>query len=272
LSNRRSLRGWAAVAAVLIFAGLASALVPFLLDKAKASNASAAAAPKQAQETTIDVGQLPFIGEVLVDIPVIKDKIQGQPISMLTAFGIAMGVVLVSVGGAGILITGVVSLFDKQVNRVYENEDYQTAAAALQGREKAQIVDLRRTKPTNTSEGKARSRGPIAVYAFIALILVWIVGKTLSSVYLVSSEVTFLGLTFSGGFVLNLILGLLTIALLYLALRKRTLDDVENPASDNNPVNWGLVWVTITGLLIVGLGAGAALMIIDCGIAACTGG
>jgi hypothetical protein len=272
LSNRESLKSWAAVAAVLIFAGVASALVPYLFDKARGDSASTAAEPRQPQETTIDVSQLPFIGEVLVDIPIIADKIQGKPISMLTAFGIAVGVVLVSVGGAALLITGLVSFFDRTVKKVYEDESYQAAATDLQKREKARVNDLREDRPTATSAEKAGSGWSKAVYALIALLLVWIVGKTLASIYLADSELSILGLTLSGTLLLNLILGLLTIAILYLALRKRTLEDVENPASDNNPVNWGLVWIVISGLIIVGLGAGAAMLVVDRGVAALAGG
>lgn len=260
MSNRDSLKTWAAVAVILIFAGLASAVVPFLLDQADANSAPSEDATREPLETTIDVSQLPFIGEVLVEIPFIAENIQGQPITALQAFGIAFGVVLVGIGAVGVLITVVVLIFDRLARRTYENEGYQTASAELQQREKDRVKELQKDKPTAAGpEKQVRSRWSMGIYAFIFLLFVWIVGLALGAVYLADTEVEILGLTFSGTFVLNLVLGLITIAILYLSLRRRDPEELENPASDNNPVNWGYIWIVVSGLLIVGLGAGAAL-------------
>jgi hypothetical protein len=262
LSNRESLKTWAALAILLIFVGLASAVVPFLLDQAESESATSADVAREPWETTIDVSQLPFIGEVLVEIPFIADNIQGQPITALQAFGIAFGVVLVSVGAVGLLITVAVMLFDRLVNRVYVDEGYQVATAELQQREKTRVKDLQKDKPKAPGpEKKVRSRWSMGIYAFIFLLFVWIVGLTLGTVYLSDTEVEILGLTIGGTTVLNLILGLSTIVILFLALRGRDPEEMENPASDNNPVNWGYIWVVVSGLLIVGLGAGAALAV-----------
>lgn len=259
MSNRESLRTWAVVAAILVFAGLASAIVPFLLDQAAESTSSGDVAG-QPWETTIDVGQLPFIGEVLVEIPFIADNIQGQPITALQAFGIAFGVVLVNVGAVGLLFTVLTMVFDRLVNRVYADESYQAAAAELGQRETDRLKGLQKVKPTSEDPvEKTRSRWSMGIFAFIFLLFVWIVGLMVGTVYLSDTEVELLGLSISGTAALSLILGLLTIIILYLSLRKRDPDELENPRSDNNPINWGYIWVVVSGLLIVGLGAGAAL-------------
>jgi hypothetical protein len=181
---------------------------------------------------------------------------------MLQAFGIAIGVVLVGLGAVGLPIAGLVMFFDRFVNRVYADQEYQAAAAELQQREKERVSELRKVKPTSVaSEDRPPSRWAMGVYGFIFLLLVWIGGLVLSNVYLADTELNVLGLSFSGTFVLNLILGLLTIAILYLWLRPRSLEELENPDSDNNPVNWGYIWLVVSGVLIVGIGAGAALAV-----------
>lgn len=262
MRKRESLKTWAAVAVLLIFAGLASAVVPWLFDQAQAESGSTEALASGPIVTTIDVSQLPFIGEVLVDIPFIADNIQGQPITMLQAFGIAVGVVLAGVGATGLAITGLVVLFDRFVRRVYADEAYQTAATELQQREKEFVSELRKDRPSiTTSEETARSRWSLGVFGFIVLLLVWIGGLTVSTIYLADSQLEILGLTLSASLVLNLFLGLFTIAILYLWLRRRSPEELENPKSDNNPVNWGYIWLVVSGLLIVGLGAGAALAV-----------
>ena len=259
MSNRESLKTWAAVAVLLIFAGLASAVVPVLLDQPE-SDSAATEVERDPWETTIDVSQLPFIGEVLVEIPFIAENVQGQPITALQAFGIAFGVVLIGVGAVGLGITIAIMLFDRFVTRVYADEGYQAATAELQQREKTRLKEIQEGKPTAVGPEKARrSRWSMGIYAFIFLLFVWIVGLTLGAVYLGDAEVEILGLTLSGTAVLNLVLGLATIVILYLALRRREPEELENPASDNNPVNWGYIWIVVSGLLIVGIGAGAAL-------------
>jgi hypothetical protein len=260
LSNRESLKTWAAVAVLLIFAGVASAVVPFVLDQAGSDDATVEEATREPLETTVDVSQLPFIGEVLVEIPFIADNVQGLPVSALQAFGVAFGVVLVSTGGMGLLITIVVLLFSRFVSRVYEDEAYQQSTSTLQEQEKNRLSEIQKAKPpTSESDKEKRSRWSLGIYAFIFLLFVWIVGLTLGATYLADTEVQILGQTFSGTFVLNLILGLSTILILYLSLRKAEPEEWENPPSDNNPVNWGFIWIVVSGLLIVGLGAGAAL-------------
>jgi len=78
LSKNESWKTWILVAALLIFAGLASATVPFLVDQLSASREaeSETLAESHPTVTTVDVSQLPFIGEVLVEIPFIAANIQ----------------------------------------------------------------------------------------------------------------------------------------------------------------------------------------------------
>lgn len=259
MSNRESWKTWAAVAALLIFAGVASAVVPFLLDQADGSDSSTEVA-SEPLATTIDVSQLPFIGEVLVEIPFIADNVQGQPITALQAFGIAFGVVLVSVGALGLLITIVTVLFDRLVNRVYGDESYQEVTAQLQQREIARVKEIQQEKPPTVGpDKKVRSRWSMGIYAFIFLLFVWIVGLTLGTVYFGDTEVEILGASMSAATLLNLVLVVLTIVILYLALRRRDPEDLENPESDHYPIDWGYVWIVVSGILIVGIGAGAAM-------------
>jgi hypothetical protein len=99
----------------------------------------------------------------------------------------------------------------------------------------------------------------MGVFAFIIVLIVWICGMILGAVYLDDAEVEILGLTVDATTLLNLVLVLTTIVILFLALRHRDPEELENPPSDNNPVNWGYIWVIVSGLLIVGIGAGAAM-------------
>ena len=162
-------------------------------------------------------------------------------------------------GAVGLLITVLALLFDRLVKRVYSDEGYQESRAELQEREKARTKELQQGHPTAAGPKKeTRSRWSMGVYAFIFLLFVWIGGLIVGAVYLSESEVDFFGLTMSAANAFNLVLVLLTIVILFLALRRRDPEELENPSSDNNPVDWGYIWVVVSGLLIVGIGAGAA--------------
>ena len=68
----------------------------------------------------------------------------------------------------------------------------------------------------------------------------------------------FFGLELSaGGF--SLVVALSTAVILILVMRGRDPLEIEQPESENEPVNWGMVWVVVTGLIVVGIGAGIAI-------------
>ena len=42
-------------------------------------------------------------------------------------------------------------------------------------------------------------------------------------------------------------------------------EDLESHESDLKPVNWGAIWVIVTGLLVVGIGTGLAIALSPAG-------
>ena len=59
--------------------------------------------------------------------------------------------------------------------------------------------------------------------------------------------------------VINGILILITIVVLVLTARARKPGALDNPENDNDPVNWGYIWILLSGLIIVGIGTGLAI-------------
>ena len=59
--------------------------------------------------------------------------------------------------------------------------------------------------------------------------------------------------------ILNLFLILLTVVTLIAVFRSNPTADPDSNATDYRPVNWGWIWVILSGLLIVGIGTGLAI-------------
>lgn len=260
MKNRSTWLTWAVVAALVIFAGFASAIVPFVIDGLQADDEAEIAQETQPNEAAVDVGQLPFIGEVLVDIPFIQEYIQGRIISLFQAFALMTGVILIAVGGLGLVIAGAMLLIGRMVTKVESAESYQEAVTGLDRRQQELLKERRSKQPTAPPTDPERSaRGFAYVFSFLILVMVWI--SVLGFSYSLFKDVVWdiFGLEISASVGLAILAGLVTIIVLALTWGRRDPLEVAEPKSDYNPVNWGMVWVLITGLLIVGLGTGVAI-------------
>jgi hypothetical protein len=63
----------------------------------------------------------------------------------------------------------------------------------------------------------------------------------------------------SAAAVINLVLIILTVAVLFFVIRRNNVTDLDSGETDYEPVNWSTIWILLSGLLIVGLGAGLAI-------------
>ncbi len=266
LSKSESWKTWIIVAALLIFAGLASAVIPFLADQLGGAQETESTVERHPAVTTIDVTQLPFIGEVLIDIPIIAENIQGLPISMTQAFAIGFGVVLISVGGLGLLIAVIALIFSKWVNNVYADENYQAAEAELSKRQQTLLKQRQESQPPiEPVPATTRARGTTLVFGFLIVLLVWVTTVLLGYGLYGDETISIGSLQLSAVAGLSLIAVILTIVILYLLFRRRDPLTLNNPESDYKPVNWGTIWVIVTGLLVVGIGTGLAIALTSTG-------
>lgn len=255
-----SWKTWILVAGLLIFAGIASATIPFLVEQINNQDEPATLRETHPTVTTVDVSELPFIGEVLVEIPFIAENIQGLPITMLQAFGVAFGVVLFAVGATGVLITLLVFIPSRWINNVYADEEYQEAQNELVQREKETLKERQQVQPvTESNEVDKRKQWSAVTYGLIIVILVWVTSVLLAFGLFQNETITIGSLEISAVAFFSLTSVVITIVVLYLAFRRRDPAELESAESDYKPVNWGTLWVIVTGLLVVGIGTGLAI-------------
>jgi hypothetical protein len=250
---------WATVALLLIFAGIASAVVPLVIDEIQAGDDETTEQASSPNSTTIDVSQLPFIGEVLVEIDFIQEKVQGQTITQLQAFGIALGVVLMGVGAMGLAITVGTVVYARLVDKVYADESFQTAEAELTSRDKATLKELAQEQPPSTPDDpRRRARNSAIIFGFLIVMMAGIAALVIGISLLDGGTFDIFGLELSaGGF--GLVVALITAVILILVMRRRDPLEIEQAESEYKPINWGVVWVLITGLIVVGVGTGIAI-------------
>ncbi len=250
---------WATVALLLIFAGIASAVVPLILDEMQSADDTASTQESSSTSTTIDVSQLPFIGEVLVELDLIQDNIQGKTITLLQAFAISFGAVLVGVGSLGLVLTVGTVIYSRLVDKVYTDESYQAAKAELTTREAAILKELAEERPSSTpADPRKRARNSTIIFGSLIVMLAGITALIMAVSVLDGGTFDLFGLEMSaGGF--GLVVALVTAVILFLVMRRRDPMDIEEPEPENKPVDWGVIWVLVTGLIVVGVGAGIAI-------------
>ena len=250
---------WATVALLLIFAGIASAVVPLILDEMQSGDDATPTQVSGPTSTTIDVSQLPFIGEILVELDIIQDNIQGKTITLLQAFAISFGAVLVGVGSLGLALRLGTVVYSRLVDKVYADESYQTAEAELTTRETAALKELAQEQSSSTpADPRRRARNSAIIFGFLIVMLAGIAALIIGVSVLDGGTFDLFGLEMSaGGF--GLIVALITAVILFLVMRRQDPMDIEQPESENKPVDWGVIWVLVTGLIVVGVGAGIAI-------------
>ncbi len=257
---RESWKTWALVAVLLIFAGVASAIVPFILDQIDSGDQSETIVQSRPTVTKIEVSELPFIGEVIVEIPFIADNIQGQPITLAQALGIGFGIVLVSVGAMGLLLTLPIVIFSGMVTKVYADDDFKATETELENKQKTLLKERQQAQPpAAATEPSQLARYKANSFIFLIVLLVLVTSLTVTIIYLDDTTWSIGGLEVSAAFIVNLTVVLLSVLVLYLAFHRRDPMELDSAEMDGKPVNWGTVWVIVTGLLIVGIGTGLAI-------------
>jgi len=170
------------------------------------------------------------------------------------------------VGALGVIITLITVIFSKWVAGVYADEDYLAAEAELSKRQKAQLTERDQVQPMAepVDEG-TRIRWSAIVFAFLVVLLVWITSYLVGVGLFGDETITIANFEISAVTFISLVAILITIVVLFSVLRNRDPEDLESHESDLKPVNWGAIWVIVTGLLVVGIGTGLAIALSPAG-------
>jgi hypothetical protein len=250
-----SWKTWAAVFVLIIFAGVASAAWPFISDQLAGESRPG---PKLEQELiTIKVEDY-VLGNDLLAIDFVRENVDGLQFTQLQGVAVLLGVVLILTGAAGLPLALLFGRLDTQVQKTYSSDGYQEARNHLIEKEQERIDALRRDHPDAKPTG-TESRWPTISTAFVIIIFVWLFGTALGKELYGESRVLMAGRLVDPTSLLNLALVLIAAVTLYVVFRRRRVAELESTESEYQPVDWGTIWVILSGMLIVGVGTGLAL-------------
>ncbi|GMQ77956.1 MAG: hypothetical protein BMS9Abin02_0448 [Anaerolineae bacterium] len=253
-----SAKNWIIAIGLLIFAGIASAAWLYFSSQDSAGKKSTQLPPSEPIPVIIKVEDY-VLGSDLLQIDLISD-FNGTEISQGLVILVAFGLLTALMLGLGLAISLISWFTSRQVSAVVGDEDYQKARVNLDQLEKERLKELHDRQPTNDLETEEQvAKSSWFATSLLIILLIWIAGLTLSATFLADITWSIVGIEVSAALVVNLLLILTTAVILYVVARTHEPAELSSGVTDNYPINWGTVWVWVTGLIIVGIGTGLAI-------------
>jgi uncharacterized membrane protein (DUF485 family) len=254
-----SWKNWIIAIGLLIFAGLASATWLWFSSQDSGSEGASAEVPAAEPLPVVIQFKDYVLGSDLLQIDAVSE-LDGTTITQGQVVIVAFIVTTVVVVGLGVILTLLSWFTSRQVTAVESDEDYLAAINVLNDRQKELVKELKGEQPTNQPQAAAKRAGwSWFATSLLIIILVWITGLILGVTFLDDVTWNIFGLEVNASSAVNLILILITAVILYVYVRRRDPTDLQSGKTDYQPINWGTVWIVVTGLLIVGIGTGLAV-------------
>lgn len=265
---------WLIIIGLVVVGGLASAVWPTISAQLNIGNAAEIAAAREpAQPIVIDIEKYLLGPEILNLVSSAPDFVQnfvdsinGREISQAMAIGIISALTIGSLVILGGPLAFIYTKLESSASAVQEDEEYKAAVSALDKRQTAVIKEQQQAKPAHIDGNEASDRRGFAyTMAFLGIIFAWVIGTVIGHMISSGEAGNNTQITNPVG---NATLAVVVIALVGYFLYFRFIrkpEEIDPAESDYSTVPWGWVWVIISGLLIVGVGAGLALNMISSG-------
>ena len=254
-----SWKNWIIAIGLLIFAGLASATWLWFSSQVSGSEGGSVEVPVSEQLPVVIQFKDYVLGSDLLQIDAISE-LDGTTITQGQVVLVAFIVITVVVVGLGLIVALLSWFTSRQVTAVESDEAYLAAVKLLDAQQKEQVKELKVEQPTNEPPAPVKRAGwSWFATSLLIIILVWIIGLILGATFLDDVTWNIFGLDVNASSIVNLILILTTVVILYVNARRQDPTDLQSGRTDYEPINWGTVWIVVTGLLIVGIGTGLAI-------------
>lgn len=250
---------------LMIAFGLLTVILPGIRDSLFAGGGdSSGAAPPVAEapaesaefeKVTIDVDGY-LLGDELVKIPALGDynrqPEEARQIGSLQLIGILSAIVVGSLAVFTIPIAAIVVLGNRSVSNMQASENYQEAANNLETSRKNYVKERKSEQPPTDIPDHERATWSVWSTGMVAVILSYFAGYVLGE-----------GINPGSGGPMATIFTIFAIAISFLLLRPKKMVDVEE-TSDKSP-NWSLIWVLLSGGVMMGLGVGLMFVVMGGG-------
>jgi hypothetical protein len=263
---------WLIIIGLILVGGLASAVWPAISAQLNIGRAGELAAAEADPEPIVFNIEDHLLGEEIMtligDAPqgvqdFVSNNINGREITYPVAIGIFTALAVGGLIALGLPLAIIYTRLESSAAAVQEDEEYKAAVSTLGKRQTAELKEKQQAKPARTEGDEASDRRGFAyTMAFLGIVVAWVVGTVIGHLILVESSDQ---ITNPVG---NATLAVVIIAVVGYFLYFRFIrkpEEIDPAESDYAPVSWGWVWVVVSGLLIVGVGAGLALNMINSG-------
>lgn len=250
-NNRSSVITWGVIIGLLLFSALLTALWPQIsgrlsgLDIAPGLTSGERSVPPPVQEESIHLDSLP------IPLPA---ALQDVVLSPLMVMGILAALVIgsVLVVGGGLAFT--YAMLDRQAVSLKEDEAFRQTAATIEKKEKERLKKIQQEQPANPIPEHNRPRWSAVSTSLIIILFAIYIGHALARTFAP-------GILPDPATVRLVVWSLVIVAAFFslLAFRPQSLQQLES--SEDLSIPWGIIWVIVTGAIVVGLGSGIVMIL-----------
>lgn len=232
---------WLVLVGALLFVGVLSAVIPSLLGGIGGSSGGGSAPPQiPSIDLSVDQVQLPKALAGLIGIETMPD---------ILIFAILTAIVFGAVIGAGVGLWIIYRMLDNTIVDVKEDDEYKSGVAELENRRKAANKQyLQDSPPTPIPSHERPGWTAISTTMLTALMLSYF-GAAFSDNFLGGSNQLWWSVGFAAAG-----------AIAGLAFFRKTWV-IANEKAEGEPVDWGMIWVVLTGVVVVGIGLGVMMWV-----------
>jgi hypothetical protein len=208
---------------------------------------------------TIDIQDL-LLGEELMGIPFLAD-LNGTEVSLPLLVGILTGIFVALTLPVGAVLFLIYTRLDNTTTVTKESESFKEASSRISDRQAAFVKQNKQEKPPKEMPSHAMPRWSVISTALIFVFFGLMLGAMLGLIFVPGGEIIFeVGETeyiWGPARVFGWSFGLVALLFSMGYIRSRRLLAVDD--TDYGAVNWAVVWVILSGVILLGFGLGAVL-------------
>lgn len=239
------------IVGLLLAVGIATVVLPALLQGTDGE--SEALVETTNEPLTVALGGY-LLGEELEQIAPLRDALEGREVDPLVMAGLVAGLLTAGVLVVGAAIAVPMVLLDRVTTRNRNREAYQQAVTTLEQREQEENKALAASRPPTPMPEHSHPRWDAFSTGFVILMFAAFAGVMVVQTLRPDLQVDFLGVLVPFAIPATLVIVLITGIILAFTLKPKRLAAVDD--TDFQAVNWSVIWVLLSGLVLLGIGTG----------------
>lgn len=254
MSKLKALGTPAIIVLILIGSALLTAVFPIARDALTTAmtgetRPTVAVEPSGPETVTLDVDGY-LLGDELIKIPALQE-VNGTETNSLVVLGALAAVVIGGLVALTLPIAAFVVLGDRMAGRVKEDPQFQAGVAALEQKEQAFVKERMATQPAKPRPSGYMPRWAAISTGLLIILLAYFTGLIIGA-----------GFGGDGRGFAN-VFALIALLLVAWRLRPGRVEALDVERSDAPRIPWGAIWVVLTGAIMIGLGIGAMVAVIN---------